>query len=126
MKDPHRSSRTLLQVKFIPRPRCENCRSRPAVVTLTRKHVTMDFDANDQAELIGTYDRTEDLCQPCANEVVREESMFLDSVIDDGKPMFIQSQDCIHDDEISEEDCGCRNCLDELEIDELTSDPTPR
>lgn len=117
--DPQRLSRTLIEVKFIPRDRCDNCRTRPAVVTVTRKHVTME-GLPEQSFIVGTYQRVEVLCQPCANEVVREESCFLDSITDDGKPMFLQSKECIaiDNDLIHRDECGCDDCLDELELDQ--------
>lgn len=117
MTEVQRRARTLILIKFSPRKRCENCRTNPAVVNVTRTHSTADFRfPYHYAEPVGNYIRTENLCQPCANEVVREESMFLDTIVDDGKPMFIQSQTCLAVDNnlITREDCGCPECQDEL------------
>lgn len=114
--EPERISRTLVTVKFIPRERCDNCRTQPAVVTVTRRHYSTDFTPH--VCLAGSYEHVEKLCQPCANEVVREESYFLDSIVDDGKKLFLQSNECIatNNDLITREDCGCNDCLDELVI----------
>lgn len=110
--DSQRMSRTTIEIKFIPRKRCENCRTRPAVVEVIREHRTLDL--KPLPSHVGNYFRHEKLCQPCANEVVREESSFLDTVVDDGKPLFLQFQVCIAGDGYSYEECGCRACQDLL------------
>lgn len=117
MTEVQRRARTHITIKFIPRKRCENCRTNPAVVKVTRTHSAVDIRLSyHYAEPVCNYVRTENLCQPCANEIIREESMFLDTIVDDGKQMFIQSQKClaVDNNRITREDCGCQECQDEL------------
>lgn len=101
-------SASRLVAKSISYPKCENCRRREQRVRLTRIHYTT---------IPGTdgYTRVQRLCQKCANIEITEESQFLDS--QHGEPIYHQREECVamNNDNITREDCGCWECLAELE-----------